>query len=159
MANQIYLVIKGKKQGLISAGCSSYDSIGNKYQEDHENEIFVYSTNYSMSRHQNVSHSPFSFTKLDDKSTPLLMNSINNNELLDCEFSFYRTDRSGKLIVYKTIKLTNASIVSISNHHPNALDNNDAQAYETVSMKYESITCEHKAANTSSYSITQNLVN
>ncbi|MBO1916282.1 type VI secretion system tube protein Hcp [Providencia rettgeri] len=42
-----------------------------------------------MSRHQNVSHSPFSFAKLDDKSTPLLMNSINNNELLDCEFSFY----------------------------------------------------------------------
>ncbi|HEP0304271.1 TPA: Hcp family type VI secretion system effector [Providencia rettgeri] len=153
MANQIYLTLEGKKQGLISSGCSSYDSIGNKFQANHENEIFVYSTTYSINRHQNVSHAPFTFTKLDDKSTPLLINCINDNELLNCDFSFYRTDNSGKLVIYKKIKLTNASIISITNHHPNALDSNDAQAYETISMRYESITCEHMTANTSSYSI------
>ncbi|CAQ83559.1 conserved hypothetical protein [Photorhabdus asymbiotica] len=32
MANLIYLTIKGKTQGLLSSGCSSIDSIGNKYQ-------------------------------------------------------------------------------------------------------------------------------
>ena len=32
MSNIIYLSIKGKIQGLISEGCGSYASIGNKYQ-------------------------------------------------------------------------------------------------------------------------------
>ncbi|QGM70518.1 type VI secretion system tube protein Hcp, partial [Proteus mirabilis] len=30
MANNIYLRLNGNKQGLISAGCSTWDSIGNK---------------------------------------------------------------------------------------------------------------------------------
>lgn len=48
MAEIIYLTLKGSKQGLISAGCSSYDSIGNKYQENHLDEILVYSTTYDL---------------------------------------------------------------------------------------------------------------
>ncbi len=50
MANTIYLTITGRKQGLISSGCSTYDSIGNKYQTDHENEIYVYSFDHNISR-------------------------------------------------------------------------------------------------------------
>ncbi|MEM8204902.1 type VI secretion system tube protein Hcp, partial [Morganella morganii] len=30
MAYPVYLVLRGKNQGLISAGCSSVDSIGNR---------------------------------------------------------------------------------------------------------------------------------
>ena len=30
MANLIYLTLNGEKQGLISAGCCSLDSVGNK---------------------------------------------------------------------------------------------------------------------------------
>lgn len=48
MADIIYLTLKGSKQGLISAGCSSYDSIGNKYQENHIDEMLVYSTTYDL---------------------------------------------------------------------------------------------------------------
>ncbi len=32
MANLVYLTLNGELQGLISAGCSSLDSIGNKAQ-------------------------------------------------------------------------------------------------------------------------------
>ncbi len=39
MANIIYLTLKGKKQGLISAGCGSLNSIGNHYQHGHETVI------------------------------------------------------------------------------------------------------------------------
>ncbi|MER1928567.1 type VI secretion system tube protein TssD, partial [Proteus mirabilis] len=46
MADIIYLTLNGNKQGLISAGCSSYDSIGNRYQNNHSDEILVYSTDY-----------------------------------------------------------------------------------------------------------------
>lgn len=41
MAHPIYLTLTGKNQGLISAGCSSVDSIGNRYQAGHENEILI----------------------------------------------------------------------------------------------------------------------
>ncbi len=43
MANHGYMTINGKAQGLISAGCSTQDSIGNKYQAAHTNEIMVLS--------------------------------------------------------------------------------------------------------------------
>ncbi|TFT50849.1 type VI secretion system tube protein Hcp [Proteus mirabilis] len=52
MANIIYLNIKGNNQGLISKGCSSFDSIGNKYQSGHEDEILVYEFLSNLSMHQ-----------------------------------------------------------------------------------------------------------
>lgn len=39
MANHGYMSITGKKQGLISSGCSSQVSIGNKCQIGHFDEI------------------------------------------------------------------------------------------------------------------------
>ncbi|WP_073969822.1 type VI secretion system tube protein TssD [Proteus mirabilis] len=78
MADIIYLTLNGNKQGLISAGCSSYDSIGNRYQNNHSDEILVYSTDYDISRHQNISHAPFVFEKANDKSSALLLSSITN---------------------------------------------------------------------------------
>ncbi|GEM_PF-3581787 len=35
MANHGYMTISGESQGLISAKCSTQDSIGNKWQEGH----------------------------------------------------------------------------------------------------------------------------
>ncbi|MDE9504281.1 type VI secretion system tube protein TssD, partial [Xenorhabdus bovienii] len=43
MSYMIYLTLNGKKQGLISAGCSTLDSIGNRYQKGHEDQIQVLS--------------------------------------------------------------------------------------------------------------------
>lgn len=100
MADIIYLTLNGNKQGLISAGCSSYDSIGNRYQNNHSDEILVYSTDYDISRHQNISHAPFVFEKADDKSSALLLSSITNNEILECDFKYYRIDKNGGLLHY-----------------------------------------------------------
>ena len=58
MSNIIYLSIKGKTQGLISEGCGSYASIGNKYQINHVDEIFVLQFDHSLSRKYNVVHHP-----------------------------------------------------------------------------------------------------
>ncbi|SPZ17709.1 Secreted protein hcp [Providencia rettgeri] len=52
MSYLIYLSLQGDKQGLISTGCSSKDSIGNRYQLGHENEIQVIGLNHSMTRTQ-----------------------------------------------------------------------------------------------------------
>ncbi|ETS32425.1 type VI secretion system effector, Hcp1 family [Photorhabdus khanii NC19] len=82
MSNLIYATIKGKNQGLISAGCSTFDSIGNKYQENHRDQILVYSATHSLTRVQHVSHHPFNIIKPIDKSSPLLGLAISNNEEL-----------------------------------------------------------------------------
>ena len=50
MANLIYASIKGKKQGLISAGCSTYASTGNRFQAGHEDEIMMLSLETGISR-------------------------------------------------------------------------------------------------------------
>jgi type VI secretion system Hcp family effector len=47
MSNLIYASINGKRQGLISAGCSSLDSIGNRCQAGHENQVQVLTIKYT----------------------------------------------------------------------------------------------------------------
>lgn len=153
MADIIYLTLKGNRQGLISAGCSGYDSIGNKYQDKHKDQILVYSTTYDLFRQQNVAHAPFLLVKAEDKSSPLLLSSISDNELLDCIFDYYRINQQGILINYKRIRLTKASIIRIANQSPDSLTHNDLQSVETISLKYESITYQHISAGTSGYSI------
>ena len=48
MANHGYMTLAGETQGLISAGCSTQDSMGNKYQSDHTDEIMVLSCNHTL---------------------------------------------------------------------------------------------------------------
>ncbi len=86
MSHIIYLLLKGKKQGLISAGCSTPESIGNRYQAGREDEIQILSISHSVSRDQNAHHHPVSFTKPIDKSSPLLAMAIDGNELLEAVF-------------------------------------------------------------------------
>ncbi len=38
MANISYLSLSGETQGLISAGCSTLDSVGNKAQPEHKDK-------------------------------------------------------------------------------------------------------------------------
>ncbi|HAX1872299.1 TPA: type VI secretion system tube protein Hcp, partial [Escherichia coli] len=56
MANISYLSLSGETQGLISAGCSTLDSVGNKAQPEHKDQIMVYALMHSISRSQNVNH-------------------------------------------------------------------------------------------------------
>lgn len=122
MANVIYATVKGKQQGLISAGCSSMDSIGNKGQAGHLDQILINSLNYAMSREQHVSHHPVVFTKPIDKSSPLLGVAISSNESLEVLFEFYRTNASGAQELYFTILLTDATISDISGSHPHSIN-------------------------------------
>lgn len=56
MVNLIYLTLNGEKQELISAGCCSLDSIGNKAQLLHLDHIMVYELTHGLNRDQNVNH-------------------------------------------------------------------------------------------------------
>ncbi|EMD6372598.1 Hcp family type VI secretion system effector [Morganella morganii] len=153
MANNIYMKIKGCAQGGISDGCSSYKSLGNKYQASHTDEILVIAVSFDVSRAQNLIHGPVSITKYVDKATPLLLTAVTNNEIMDCEIDYYRTSDTGAQEKYMTILLRNASIINFSQNHANALMQNDVLPSETLTIRYESIICNHIMASTSGYSI------
>ncbi|OHT22549.1 type VI secretion system protein [Providencia stuartii] len=158
MAEPIYLTLTGKNQGLISAGCSTIDSIGNRHQIGHENEIQVISLNSGSFRVQNAAYQPVMFTKLIDKSSPLLSVSLDSNEILEAIFIFYRTSRYGQLEKYYEIKLTGVSLIEISDIFPDSIKDNESIPHQLIQMKYESISRRHLMANTSSYSINSDMV-
>lgn len=153
MANIIYLTLNGQMQGLISAGCSSLDSIGNKAQLSHRDQIMVLSLTHGLTRQQNVNHQTLRLVKPVDKSSPLLGKAINENEALSCDFSFYRTNRTGLNECYYKLKLTNARISSIQLHNPHTIDDSEGQPEESIDLTYESISWEHCIAGTSAYSL------
>ncbi|AJJ57690.1 Hcp family type VI secretion system effector [Yersinia pseudotuberculosis] len=153
MSYMIYLTLNGEQQGLISAGCSSVESIGNRYQSGHEDQIQVLGLNHNITREQHVSHHPINFTKPIDKSSPLLTVSISNNEKVTANFVFYRVNSSGQMEVFYEVKLTGASIIDVSSSYPHSISDNESMPYERVLLRYDSITVEHKLAGTSGYSI------
>ncbi len=155
MSDVKYLKLKGEKQGFISANCSSVESIGNRYQDSHKNQIQVLSVNYSISRMQNSSHHPILFIKPIDKSSPLLGVAVSNNETLSAEFDFYRINQFGILEKYFEIKLTNATIVEFTQSFPETQSSSNIVSHERILLKYESISWNHIVAGTSGYSINE----
>ncbi|UAN48389.1 Hcp family type VI secretion system effector [Serratia sp. JSRIV001] len=153
MSSLIYVSLKGKKQGLISAGCSSFDSIGNRTQTGHEDQAQVLELDHSITREQNVQHHPIHFIKPIDKSSPLLAMAISDNELIEAIFYFYRINTTGQLELYYEIKLTEASIVDITCVYPHSINDNDMMPHEKIVLKYKSISWNHRMAGTSGYSI------
>jgi type VI secretion system Hcp family effector len=153
MANLVYLKLSGQLQGLISAGCSSLDSIGNKAQIAHLDQIMVTGLNHGLSRVQNVNHQDLTIQKPIDKSSPLLSKAINENECLTCDFEYYRTNRFGINELYYRVKLINARISSIHSSVPHSINDSAGQPEESVSFSYESINWEHCIAGTSAYSL------
>jgi len=153
MANNIYVEVNGKQQGLISAGCSTADSIGNKHQLGHENQILVLKLAHNISRGENVMHNPVIFVKPQDKSSPLFLLAISNNEPLNLKFDFYRTAQNGAQELYYTIELREATIVDININYPHCLTHASAQPEEIISVRYKDIICQHHIAGTSGYSV------
>ncbi|BCG11140.1 Hcp family type VI secretion system effector [Buttiauxella agrestis] len=153
MANSIYMTLNGRNQGLISSGCMSLDSIGNKAQISHLDQIMVYELNHRLTRIDNVNHQCLTIRKPIDKSSPLLSKAINDNEILACEFPVYRTNRFGLNELYYMIKLTEARICDLQLSVPHVVDDSQGLAEETVSFVYEAISWEHCSAGTSSYSL------
>ncbi|CAM3605412.1 Hcp family type VI secretion system effector [Rahnella bruchi] len=158
MANLIYMTLTGEKQGLISQGCGTYDSMGNKYQASHQDQIFLLALTHSTHRAQNVCHQPVSVTKLVDKSSPLLGVAIANNEKLQCNFDILRTNKTGMNSKYYSIELRDAFLIDVSLNFPHSVDHNGAEAEETLIFTFNSITWQHHQAGTSGYSFWQDIV-
>ncbi|MBE0537234.1 MAG: Hcp family type VI secretion system effector [Phycisphaerae bacterium] len=87
-------------------------------------------------------HEPLRITKEIDKSTPLLMKALVDNERLTrFELRYWQPSATGKEVQYYTVLLYNARIVSIqqemlNNRYP---DNAEHKEREHVSFVYQSI--------------------
>lgn len=91
MASHSYMSITGKRQGLISAGCSGQSSLGNKCQFAHQDEIMVLAYSHDMVTGNDGSiaggrgqHRPIMITKAIDKSSPLLASALHGREEVEC---------------------------------------------------------------------------
>lgn len=153
MANLIYLTLNGELQGPISAGCSSLTSIGNKAQLAHLDQVLIYELSHGLIRNQNVNHQSVVIRKPVDKSSPLLNKAITENEILTCDFDFYRTNQTGMNELYYKLKLIGATIKDIRLSSPDSLKEPGGQPTETVSFAYNSVSWEHCLAGTSAYSL------
>ncbi len=154
MAYHGYMSIKGQSQGLISAGCSTQDSIGNKCQEGHKDEIMVMSYNHNMLNTGNVrasTHGPVIITKNIDKSSPLLAVALSNREELDCVINFYRTSPSGQREKYYTVDIRGCIIANLTVEVPHAVLLTDVEAQEHLALRYREIIWTHHLAGTSGY--------
>lgn len=100
MANQGYRTITGNAQGVISAGCSTQESIGNTYQTTHTDEIMVPPYSHNMTNVGNINkqtHHPIPTTKNVNKSSPLLAQALSIREEINRIISFYPALSFGKL--------------------------------------------------------------
>ena len=144
MSDIIYLRITGETQGNISAGCGTYASVGNRWQRGHEDEIFAFSLTHALrSTGKGINLEGLRFQKLIDKSTPLFINTITNNERLFIEIDFWRINRTGRWERYYYIELRNASITDIHTR----ITLSDLPT-EDISVAYDYILCKHLTANT-----------
>ncbi|MEO3989492.1 type VI secretion system tube protein TssD [Pseudocitrobacter cyperus] len=144
MSNIIYLRITGERQGNISANCGSEASIGNRWQQNHTDEIFAFLLRHDVTNSGRECHfQALKFTKTIDKSSPLLSNAINNNERLFIEIDFYRINRTGLWERYYYIQLRNVFVAKID------IDINIKHLpYEHISVIYDYILCKHLITNT-----------
>ncbi|WP_256830411.1 Hcp family type VI secretion system effector [Pseudomonas sp. Pse1] len=155
MANHGYMTITGKNQGLISAGCSSQESIGNKCQVGHKDEIMVLSYSHNMANIGNINkstHNPIIITKNIDKSSPLLAQALANRESISCAISFYRVSRLGVQEKFYTVEISGGMIAHLTVDMPHVVSHNDAEPQEHLAIRYREIAWFHHLAGTTGYS-------
>ena len=153
MSSLIFVSIQGKKNGFISAGCGTVQSIGNKYIAGHEDEIFAYSFQHLLTRQQHANHHPVQFIKPIDKCSPILGACLSENEELEVFLNFYRTGVKGGIEHNYKIRLSKAFISSIKYDYPHSVNSNGMTPQEVISLVYQDITWENIGCSTSSYSI------
>ena len=160
MPTPAYLSLKGTKQGLITAGPFTEKSVGNIYQEGHEDQILVQAFEHQViiprdpqsgqPTGQRV-HKPLMITKVFDKSSPLIFNALTSGESLEkCRLEWFRTSTHGTQEHYFTIELEDAIIVDVTSRMPNCQDPENAHFTHTedVFFTYRKITWIHEQCGT-----------
>jgi type VI secretion system secreted protein Hcp len=147
MALNAYLSLTGQKQGLIQ---------GSVTQKGREGKIMIIAVSHEIVSPRDAAsglptgkrqHKPLVLTKEIDKSSPLLFNSLVNNENISkFELQFWAPQLrasagTGTEVQHYTITLENANIASIASRMPNNKhpDLMKFAEYEEVAFTYQKI--------------------
>ena len=91
MPTPAYIKIVGQTQGNITAGAFTADSVGNVFQQGHEDQILVQEIKHEVTTPTDPQsgqpsgqrvHKPFIFTSSLNKATPLMYQALANGEML-----------------------------------------------------------------------------
>ncbi len=95
-------------------------------------------------------HTPFSFEKVIDASTPYLFKAVTTGQTLKgAEFKWYRVDDAGQETEYFNIKLENVKVVKYAKKMHDVKDPSKEKHnhLEQVELRYEKITVTYKDGN------------
>jgi type VI secretion system secreted protein Hcp len=143
VALNAYLRLKGATQGEIKGSVTQAGREGSIMVIAFEHEVISPrdpATGLPTGRRQ---HTAITITKEIDRSTPLLMNALIQNENITAwELRFWQPSATGQEVQFYTIQLANASIASIrqemlNNRYP---ENMHHKEREHVSFCYQKIT-------------------
>lgn len=161
MPTPAYITIEGATQGPITQGAFTEDSVGNIWQEGHEDQIMVQAIDHVVTIPRDPQsgqpsgqrvHKPFKFTAALNKATPLIYNALTSGEMLPTvEVQWWRTNSAGKQEHFFSTILEDCLVVDVDCQMPHAQnpDNQDYTQLLTVSLSYRKITWEHTIAGTS----------
>ncbi len=161
MDNPVYMSIEGSTQGNITEGATTPESVGNIYQNGHEDEAIVKAFTHNINIPRNTTtgqptgqrtHNPLVVTKLIDKSSPLLYNALTKGETLKkVELKWYRTSYAGKPEHYYSMILEDAVITNMDASMESQENTSAGQVMpqEVVSFSYRKISWRHETASTS----------
>ncbi len=161
MATPAYVSVTGEKQGLITAGAFTADSVGNAYQEDHEDQVMVQAFSHQVIIPRDPQsgqptgqriHKALCITKVFDKASPLLLAALTTGEkMTEVIIKWYRNSASGTQEHYYTTTLEDAIIVEIKDYMHNCQDpeNSHFTHLEDVHFTYRKITWTHEVCGTS----------
>jgi type VI secretion system secreted protein Hcp len=164
MALDLFMTVKGKKQGDISKEASTPGSIGQAARSDTKfhNKITVVGFDSGIVVPRDMAsgvatgtrnHQPVKLIKLFDRASPLLWQALANNELLeDINAEFYRTHPDGmpEPQLFFKIKWVNATLVEGKGYVPMTI-NPDFKFYQNMeewSFTYKAVKWEHVPAST-----------
>ncbi|MDB5979322.1 MAG: type secretion system effector, Hcp1 family [Pseudomonas sp.] len=114
MTQHSYISIIGRKLGLISGG-SIPVSVDDKREPEHIDKIRMLSFNIKLTKDRDLNpvfEYPFFLTKLYDRSTPMLIQALMEQEVVDCEIIVHRESPSGSHEKLFTINLDEGMIVT-----------------------------------------------
>ena len=114
MTHHAYLSIVGRKLGHISRGLIPAP-MNDKREPEHIDKIKILSYNHTLTRIEapdGLSEHPFFFSKFQDRSTPLLVQTFAEGEIIDCEVTLYRESQSGTQQKYFTFHLEGGVLTS-----------------------------------------------
>ena len=163
MATPAYMSIKGERQGLITEGAFTADSVGNTFQEGHEDQVMVQGFSHEVIIPRDPQsgqptgqriHKPVVITKVFDKSSPLLLAALCTGEKLpQVEIQWFRTSAQGTQEHYYSTVLEDAIIVNIKDYMHNCQDPATAHFthLEDVHFSYRKITWTHHNSNTTGH--------